>query len=148
VTNPFKYTRTARETTYKGTKFRSELEAAWAAFFDIRGIKWEYEPFYRGDTWRPDFSIKIVDDYQLAEVKPYSKLQEWKEDNETLNKIRTTFKKDDDVFAILLGASPLFPSNFIMGILLDSARFEDIRFGEEDLEEQWAAAKNTVRWKP
>ena len=31
-------------TEYGGTTFRSQLEARWAAYFDRRGIAWEYEP--------------------------------------------------------------------------------------------------------
>lgn len=34
---------TAIETEYGGYKFRSRLEARWAVFFDMLGIKWEYE---------------------------------------------------------------------------------------------------------
>ena len=33
----------AIETTYKGYRFRSRLEARWAVFFDTLGIKWQYE---------------------------------------------------------------------------------------------------------
>ena len=35
---------TARPTTYKGIPMRSRLEAHWAAWFDIKGVEWEYEP--------------------------------------------------------------------------------------------------------
>ena len=31
-------------TGYAGTTFRSQLEARWAAYFDQRGIAWQYEP--------------------------------------------------------------------------------------------------------
>jgi hypothetical protein len=47
------------QTTYKGYRFRSRLEARWAVFFDFLDIKWEYEkqgyvlPPYKFD--RPDF---------------------------------------------------------------------------------------------
>jgi hypothetical protein len=33
----------AIETTYKGYRFRSRLEARWAVFFDTLGIRWKYE---------------------------------------------------------------------------------------------------------
>ena len=33
----------AIETTYKGYRFRSRLEARWAVFFDTLGIEWKYE---------------------------------------------------------------------------------------------------------
>ena len=60
------------ETTYRGYKFRSRLEARWAVFFDTLGIQWEYEPegyqldngiYYLPDFWLSDFDC-------FAEVKP------------------------------------------------------------------------------
>ena len=33
----------AIETTYKGYRFRSRLEARWAVFFETLGIRWKYE---------------------------------------------------------------------------------------------------------
>lgn len=43
-------------TMYSGVQFRSRLEAKWAAFFDIVGWQWEYEPFDLGG-WIPDFYV-------------------------------------------------------------------------------------------
>ncbi len=43
-------------TTYAGTRFRSRLEARWAAFFDLVGWGWTYEPF-DVEGWIPDFLI-------------------------------------------------------------------------------------------
>ena len=58
-------------TEYDGTTFRSQLEARWAAWFDRRGIAWEYEPV-RFDGWTPDFRV-VMDGAQVyAEVKPVS----------------------------------------------------------------------------
>jgi hypothetical protein len=31
-------------TRYNGVNFRSRLEAKWAAFFDLAGWSWEYQP--------------------------------------------------------------------------------------------------------
>ena len=31
------------ETQYNGFRFRSRLEARWAVFFDVIGLKYEYE---------------------------------------------------------------------------------------------------------
>jgi hypothetical protein len=64
-------------TTYSGVRFRSRLEARWAAFFDLARVKWQYEPFDL-DGWAPDFLIAIkpfpkTDDRAvniLVEVKP------------------------------------------------------------------------------
>ncbi len=57
-------------TIYKNVRFRSRLEARWAAFFDLVGWKWEYEPL-DFDGWIPDFALygmnnKVI----LVEVKP------------------------------------------------------------------------------
>lgn len=46
----------AKQTAYKGINFRSRLEARWAAFFDIVGWVWEYEPECDG-LYIPDFLL-------------------------------------------------------------------------------------------
>jgi len=55
-------------TVYAGTRYRSRLEARWAAFFDLAGWHFEYEPCdFKG--WIPDFVLfgkKPV----YVEVKP------------------------------------------------------------------------------
>jgi hypothetical protein len=56
----------AKPTEYAGVLFRSKLEATWARFFDVIGIKWEYEPTQL-PGWIPDF---LIDGWWLAEVKP------------------------------------------------------------------------------
>lgn len=52
----------AKETQYKGYRFRSRLEAKWAVFFDALGIEWEYEPegfrLPNGKGYLPDFRLK------------------------------------------------------------------------------------------
>ena len=58
-------------TEYGGTTFRSQLEAQWAAYFDRRGIVWEYEPT-RFDGWTPDFRLVLDGAQAYAEVKPVS----------------------------------------------------------------------------
>jgi len=68
----------AIETTYKGYRFRSRLEARWAVFFDACGYQWEYEPEgfeVGGIYYLPDFRIFGKDDngdYNVfwIEVKP------------------------------------------------------------------------------
>lgn len=60
----------AIETTYKGYRFRSRLEARWAVFLDALGAQWSYEHegFDLNGTWYlPDF---WVDDWDCwIEVK-------------------------------------------------------------------------------
>lgn len=43
-------------TSFLGCKFRSRLEAKWAAFFYLAGWEWEYEPFDL-DGYIPDFVL-------------------------------------------------------------------------------------------
>ena len=58
-------------TGYAGTTFRSQLEARWAAYFDERGIEWQYEPA-RFSGWTPDFRLVLNGVESYAEVKPVS----------------------------------------------------------------------------
>lgn len=52
----------AIETVYDGYKFRSRLEARWAVFFNVLGVKYEYEKegydldgtYYLPDFWLPE----------------------------------------------------------------------------------------------
>ncbi len=56
------YTIVAHPTTYNGIRFRSRLEARWAAAFDLLGWQWEYEPFDL-DGWVPDFQLTLEKKY-------------------------------------------------------------------------------------
>ncbi len=77
----------AHPTTYGSTLFRSRLEARWAAYFDLAGWSWEYEPVDL-NGWSPDFRVEFLcgsrmcnddtlnrvgkDSHSLmVEVKPY-----------------------------------------------------------------------------
>lgn len=55
-------------TKYAGVQFRSRLEARWAAFFDLCGWKWDYEPIDL-EGYIPDF-IVAFERPLLVEVKP------------------------------------------------------------------------------
>lgn len=67
-----------KPTSYTGIKFRSQLEAQWACFFDICEMKWQYEPkdhFFW--NWQPDFALRAQfsdTEYRwfFVEVKPIS----------------------------------------------------------------------------
>lgn len=60
------------ETSYRGYRFRSRLEARWAVFLDAAQIPWEYEAqgfdfdgvYYLPDFWLPG-------DRTFLEIKPY-----------------------------------------------------------------------------
>lgn len=74
----FEYTIKPIKTKYAGVTFRSRLEATWAAFFDLMGWKWEYEPIDL-DGWSPDFLLR--GDYSeeiLVEVKPITSIRQLK----------------------------------------------------------------------
>lgn len=55
-------------TTYRGTRFRSRLEARWAVFFDLVEWSWVYEPIDAGG-WIPDFLVSGPFPF-LVEVGP------------------------------------------------------------------------------
>lgn len=76
-------------TMYSGIRFRSRLEARWAAFFSILGWKWEYEPFDL-NGWIPDFALHGRETV-LVEVKPIV----WGSDSATEER-RTVGKKITD----------------------------------------------------
>lgn len=50
--------------SYRGTRFRSTLEADWAATFDSWGMTWQYEPvaleLEDGTQYLPDFFLPLV----------------------------------------------------------------------------------------
>lgn len=57
-------------TSYNGTRFRSRLEARWAAMFDLLAWSWEYEPLDLAG-YIPDFILKFAEaPSMLVEVKP------------------------------------------------------------------------------
>jgi len=61
------------ETEYRGVKFRSRLEARWAVFMDLIGVRWDYEPEgyeLPGGRYLPDFEIALADDLCWLEIKP------------------------------------------------------------------------------
>ena len=75
----------AHSTIYNGVRFRSRLEARWAAFFDIQDWNWKYEPVDLVG-WTPDFWLSIPcghsecnGNHELyIEVKPYEKIEQFK----------------------------------------------------------------------
>lgn len=54
----------ALPTSYRGTVFRSALEASWAATLDAHGVAWEYEPrmvdLPSGARYLPDFHLPEI----------------------------------------------------------------------------------------
>jgi hypothetical protein len=67
------HTIAAIPTVYRGRRYRSRLEARWAAFFDRLGMEHEYEPYDLG-KWSPDFLL--TKRRRLVEVKPFIDLDD------------------------------------------------------------------------
>lgn len=67
----------AKPTLYKGTRFRSRLEARWAVFFDAIEREWVYEPTFpelRALSYQPDFLLdggSQAEATSVVEVKPW-----------------------------------------------------------------------------
>ena len=89
-------------TTHAGTRFRSRLEARWAAFFDAIGWRWEYEPFDLAG-YIPDFAI-LGPRPLLVEVKPALAVDDL---DAHISKAETAADTRD---VLLVGATPLLPS--------------------------------------
>lgn len=113
------YTIKAIPTVYRGRRYRSRLEAKWAAFFDLIHWQFEYEPYDLG-IWSPDFLLTGVwpsghVNHVMVEVKPIAEF-----DHETAEKMRRAQKSlsdaDDRRFhdLLLLGTSPMVePANSV-----------------------------------
>lgn len=158
----FAYTMKAIPTTYAGTRFRSRLEARWAAFFDIRGVEWDYEPL-DFDGWTPDFRLKPAGHEIFAEVKPFDLTHHL--DDPELRKAKEAEQRGvyakalahyPRVWVMLLGIAP--PSDFpaLVGMLHDDPRgragsrwssaFEAM--ASKRTTDMWREAGNKVQWNP
>lgn len=83
-------------TLYDGVQYRSRLEAKWAAFYDLLGWKWQYEPFDL-NGWIPDFLLPGACPV-LVEIKPITE-----RDGATCAKITKAARDDGFGGDILLG---------------------------------------------
>ena len=67
----------AKPTDYRGTVYRSRLEATWAMWFDRLGWEHAYEPICMR-KWKPDFIIKGAHNCEVyVEVKPFTKYSQF-----------------------------------------------------------------------
>jgi hypothetical protein len=162
----FLYTIKAHPTTYAGVEFRSRLEATWAAFFDILGFEWKYEPLDL-PGWVPDF---ILEGSVAVEVKPVLKRADFTEEDKLIN-------SGWGGPILLLGANPDPESSGIGWTIstfdsgTSASKKHDMRGngdyviymqdGRADLwyltesaggayhliDEAWSRASNTTRWK-
>lgn len=91
----------AIETTYANCRFRSRLEAKWAAFFDALNWTWTYEPF-DADGYIPDFLID-GDAPLLVEVKPAVTEAQYRA---PIGKIVNGLRGHWDEDVLIVGAAP------------------------------------------
>ena len=95
----FNYTIKPREVVYKTVRYRSRLEATWAAFFDICGWRFDYEPeTFRG--WAPDFLLFGHEGSIWVEVKPIERFNE----DVARKMVRNCPRSSDEL--LILGNSP------------------------------------------
>ena len=97
----------AIETVYKGIRFRSRLEARWAAMFDLLDWRWEYEPV---DLlgYIPDFVLRFPAGPVLVEVKPLFDANEMLHDRENtiIRKIdQSGWETENHNSALIVGAT-------------------------------------------
>lgn len=158
----------AHPTLYAGTMFRSRLEATWAAFFDLAGLPWAYEPV-DFDGWTPDFAIWLERPIYV-EVKPAPLKQ-------SLTAIDAAILQSDfggfdkarahqgDVCVLLLGIRPNDDADYFgIGTLLDLPSKDDSMHGIEwygpdwhqvhahlrvaEAKRLWGAALSVTQWVP
>ena len=144
-------------TKYADTMFRSRLEARWAAFFDLVGIQWEYEPC-EFDGWCPDFALMLDGATIYAEVKPVALVKRGSPEGLGLPR-DASFEKArrhwERVWVLCLGASPQTDSDYFgFGSLLDPpkgqsgwARIKE-QLGADNERALWRRAGNIVQWVP
>lgn len=167
------YTIAAIPTRYAGVNFRSRLEARWAAFFDLAGWKWEYEPASpEFDFWIPDFrltpqlnirqkrdrnEVRITRVDVYCEVKPIDFEADLSRENR-MGPYKKALLHSHKVWVLCLGRAPFACSS--VGILGEQPPDEN---GEQDpdhcddvwgtvhllsaAEDFWREAGNAVQWR-
>lgn len=112
------YNIVAHPTKYNRVKFRSRLEARWAAFFDLIEWEWLYEPIDLS-SWVPDFQLRNLEPdeenrlfgydracyihkpHPFVEIKPF-------DDSELFDQGKISNALPDGSLCLLLGYSPFF----------------------------------------
>jgi len=96
-------TRSGIPTEYAGVVFRARLEAKWAAFFDLVGWSWTYEPF-DAPGYIPDFLIQGEHPF-LIEVGGIATLNEYQEKAVKANGVAADLGLD----ILVVGTGPVVP---------------------------------------
>lgn len=141
-------------TKYSGVQFRSRLEASWAAFFDLAGWEWEYEPCEL-PGWIPDFYLKFECGHSacngyhdlLAEVKPFDSLEKFKGHIAASDEYFQSWGSKGVDGTALLGNNPTVSSWCISHGT--GGGFESLTDGRirGDLMLMWKEARNRTQWK-
>jgi hypothetical protein len=124
-------------TTYRDVRFRSRLEAKWAAFYDLSGWPWVYEPFDL-PGWSPDFRVEVLHRTPtplacLVDVKPWAEM-----------------RREEGERFVRAGAARAKEPVVVCGIDCDrvwvwfEGTWEKVAWGHP---EHWAEASNLVQWK-
>ena len=87
---------------YSGLEFKTQLEAQWAAFFDLAGWNWWINPAPVGD-WKPDFKVSFKCGHSecsgehtlLVSVLPVTDLTAFKGHPCTLHNYGVRVKQDE-----------------------------------------------------
>jgi hypothetical protein len=99
-------------TIYRGVRYRSRLEAKWAAFFDLLGWHHQYEPFdLKG--WIPDFLILGHNDV-LVEVKPIARIEQF-EQPKVLNALVQSDRYGTELLVVGCTTFPSYKSDGMVG---------------------------------
>jgi len=123
------------KTEYKGIQFRSMLEARYAAWFDLVGWQWVYEPF-EADHYIPDFMIQGEHPF-LVEVKPAMSQAEYMEPVDRISKACAEVWKND---ILILGTTPFAPT-------LDDAEYlHDNRYPNSEWELRLGSGNQIAGW--
>ncbi len=144
---------TAIPTTYAGVNFRSRLEARYAAFFDIVGWRWEYEPLdLKG--WIPDFRLTIPCKHSecygshvlLVEVKPHYSIDSFSGTPEYALAMKGYGADDLPCDAVALFGIDPSVSFWVMGHGAGGGEY-DIESWNVDWVDAWRKAGNLVQWR-
>ena len=139
----FQYNIKAIPTTYAGVNFRSRLEARWAAFFDLVGWEWDYEPFDL-NGWTPDFLLKTSIGHVLAEVKPIDVRAAGSD--ALIDVFLKALHHALDKRILLLGLNP--PGMALHTIEGDDVLSETMAVPDGKQIKGWREAGNLVQWLP
>lgn len=141
-------------TIYSGVRFRSRLEARWAAYFDLRGdTTWQYEPL-EFPGWIPDFTINVETSRGTAdfivEVKPISDVRQFtdsKDGSKTLKALVKDIQSNSSYWSRFNGLMILGESPASIWFWPAKQGFHRCALPDENLISCWKEAGNRTQWK-